>query len=148
MPSNEDLYRELEEQEAQDDARFDQRYRMKPIRGVARKEPDPLKAMKRYREEILPVLEARRRVAAGEGPTGNPIKDAWLRITGKDKVPEMAKEDVIEPSKGLVIDGPTIEEVQKIISENPDKFRDLAKAAPEVRPVAAERKPPSHYHHD
>lgn len=140
--ADEDLYREIEEQEAEDDARFKQRYAINEIKKVQRKEPDYVAAQERYEKEIRPVIEARARVESGLPITDNPLRNAWLRLTGKDKIVERPGFQIVEPSKGLILDGPTIEEVQKEIAANPEKYRHLAKIAPEVNPVEAKRKTP------
>ena len=139
---DDDLFHEIEEQEAADDARFKQQYRMQPLRNMARKPVDSTKARKQYEEEIKPVLEARARVLRGEGPTNNPLKNLYLKLTGQDQIVERPDFKMVEPSKGLVLDGPTLEEVRKEIEANPEAFRDLAKSAPEVRSVEAKRKGP------
>lgn len=148
MPSNEDLYREMLEQEAEDDRRYKQTQASKQMERVSPKRPNPQDARKRYQDEIAPVLEARRRVASGQAPTRNPLVNLLLKIKGEDKLPELPSDQIIEPSKGLVIDGPTIEEVQKVIAENPEAFRDLARSPVETRKVEAQRRNPGDLHHD
>ena len=148
MASNEDLYREIREQEEADDHRYRQQQAMREIAKVPRKPVNPLAAQNRYQEEIAPVLEARRRVAAGQSPTRNPLVNLMLKITGRDKLPELPKEQIVEPSKGLVIDGPTIAEAQKAIAENPMAFRDLSREPEEARKVEAKRRSSTDLHHD
>ena len=84
--NNEDLYRQMVEQEREDDLRYQQSLAAKNVK-VARREPDAMKAIARYNRDFKPVFEARQRVRNGRGPTGNPIKDAWLKMTGQIKLP-------------------------------------------------------------
>lgn len=146
MSQAEDLYREMSEQERRDDKRFGQDQAMKEISKVKPREPDADKAMERYQREIAPVFEARRRIAKGLPPTRNPIVNLYLRLTGQDHIEELPESEIIPPSKGLVICGPTLEEVQKAIAADPKRFHDLTRAAPEVRPVQARRKTPEDLH--
>jgi hypothetical protein len=147
MASPEDLYRELQEQEEADDRRYRQQQAMKPVR-IQRRPIDSNAAKKRFQEEIEPVLEARRRVANGQPPTRNPLVNLMLKIRGEDKLKELPPEAIIEPSKGLVVDGPTIADAQKAIAENPMAFRDLAKMPEEARKVEAKRRGAEDLHHD
>lgn len=140
MASAEDLYREMREQEEEDDRRFRQAQAMKQVARVQRRPIDTGDAKKRYAEEIAPVLERRARVAAGLPPTRNPLVNLMLKIRGEDRLPQLPKDQIIEPSKGLVIDGPTIAEAQRAIAENPEAFRDLAKSPEEARKVDAKRR--------
>lgn len=145
--NNEDLYRQMVEQEREDDLRYQQSLAAKNVK-VARREPDAMKAIARYNRDFKPVFEARQRVRNGRGPTGNPIKDAWLKMTGQIKLPEAAPEEIIAPNNGFALSGKTIAEVQKEIADNPDKYADLRRAAPKVSPVAAERKKSSDLHRE
>lgn len=140
MSREEDLYRELAEQEEEDDMRYHQARGGKEMKKIIPKQPDPVAAQKRYDEEIKPVLEARRRVQEGLPPTDNPLRNAWLKITGQDKIVERPGFQIVEPSKGLVLDGPTVDEVQKEIAANPEKYPHLQKHAPTVRPVMASKR--------
>ena len=140
--SAEDLYREMAEQESRDDARFDQRYAIREIQKVSPKGPDTEKARERYEKEIAPVLEARRRLAAGLPPTDNPFVNLWLKMTGKDKAEDLPQTEIVDRSKSFGLVGPSVEDIQKVIASDPDKFRDLARNAPEVRPVQVNRKTP------
>ena len=144
MPSNEDLYREMAEQEEEEDQRYKQLLAQSQIRRVQPNDPDYRKAQERYEREIRPVLETRARIIDGKPATGNPVRNAWLRITGQDKI--VPPEKIVEPSKGLVLEGPSIAEVQKEIAANPDKFRHLTRKAPDVRPTEAKRKAPQDFH--
>jgi hypothetical protein len=84
--SHEDLYREIQSQEEEDDARFRQNQAMREIKKVPRKEPDYVAAEQRYKKDFLPVFEARQRVLNGLPPTSNPFRNAWLKITGQDTI--------------------------------------------------------------
>jgi len=142
MPTNEDLYREIEEEETADDIRFNQRRAKDAIKAVKRKEPNAAIALQRYEREIKPVLEARKRIEDGLPPTDNPIRNAWLRLTGQDRIVEREGFAIVEPSKGLVLEGPSVEEVAKEIAANPEKFKHLSRQAPQVQKVEAQRRTP------
>lgn len=148
MPTNEDLFREIQEKDAADDARYRQALGGRELAKVKRKPVDPRSARQRYEEEIKPVLETRARIRSGLPPTRNPLVNLLLKIKGQDKLPELPKDQIIEPSKGLVIDGPTIAEAQKAIADNPEAFRDLAKAPADSRKVDAKRREPGDLRHD
>ena len=139
MPSNEDLYREMVEQERRDDKVYGQDYTMKAAR-ITPRGPDPEKAKERYKKEIGPVLEARRRIAQGLPATNNPFVNLFLKITGKDKLDELPQEEIVDRGKSFGLIGPSVEDIQKLIAQNPAQFRDLSRSAPEVRQVQARRK--------
>jgi hypothetical protein len=138
--NNEDLYRQMEEQEREDDLRYRQSLAPRQTGRAAKKEPDVMKALARFNRDFKPVFAARRRVRMGLGPTGNAIKDAWLKLTRKDKLPDESEIEVVAPDAGFVLSGPTIEEVQKEIAENPEKYADLRRVAPKVQPKAVDRR--------
>lgn len=135
--NNEDLYREIQSQEEEDDHRFKQNQAPKELKKLPRKEPDYLVADARFQKDFVPVFEARRRVLAGLPPTSNPFRNAWLKMTGQDKIPDV---EVVDPTKGLVLHGPTVDDVAKEIAANPEAYRHLAKVAPSVQPTQAERR--------
>lgn len=148
MASHEDLYREMVEQEEEADRRNQQALAM---RELAKKQPRPPRrdaAEERYREKILPVLETRRRIAAGLPPTTNPLVNLYLKITGRDRISELPKEEIKDPAKSFGLDGPSPEEIAKAIQENPEAFADLRRAPEAVRPVAAVRKSAQDLRHD
>ena len=140
MSRDEDLYADLQRQEEEEDYRYQQRRAELDSHKKPRREPNETAALARYNREIRPVLEARQRVIEGRAPTGNPVRNAWLRLTGRDKIPDVPKKDIADPTKGFVLSGPTIQEVQKEIAANPAAHRHLARKAPEVRRVEAKRR--------
>lgn len=128
MASNEDLLRDLEEQERRDDARYRPfnlaGRELSKVKPVAKPNKDNRSPLQRFEEDIAPVIERRRRVAAGLPISSNPFWNAWLKLTGQDKIPVV---DVVEPDAQFRTVGPTLEEITKQIAENPDAFRHLRK---------------------
>lgn len=145
MSRDEDLYRELVEREERDEALFERATKrkcdMKAI-PLPPRAPDADKARERYNREILPVLEARRRLAEGKPATNNPLVNLFLKVMGRDKLDELPPEEIVERSKGFGLVGPSVEDIQKEIAANPEKFKDFTRHAPEVRPVQATRRTP------
>ena len=131
MMSDEHLYRELQEQEREDDVRFRQNRSMDALRGFQPKPVDMSAAMQRYAKEFAPVFERRRRAMTSKAYR------IWLKATGQWKGMEVGDVEVVDPSKGLKLVGPTIEDVQREIAANPAKFKHLIRNAPKVSPVAA-----------
>lgn len=140
MPSNEDLWRQLEDQERRDDARFQQtagRRELKKRKPISQPRNDNRSPMQRYKEDIKPVLERRRRVEAGLPISNNPIYNLYLKVTGQDKLPEV---DLVQPDEQFQVVGQTTDEIRKIISENPAAFKHLAKMPEKVEATGATRK--------
>ena len=135
--SSEDLYREMLEREDEDDRRFKQRRAALDSHPVTVRRPNELISIARYNREIAPVIEARARISAGLPATRNPLTNAWLKLTGRDK---LKPADPVDPSKGFVMTGPTATEVQAMIIANPEKFKDLKRKAVDVTPRGAKRK--------
>ena len=139
MATNEDLYREMVDQERRDDKVYGQDYTMKAAK-ITPKGPDPDKGRERFKNEIAPVLEARRRLSAGLPATTNPLVNLYLKVMGKDKLEELPETEIVDRAKSFGLIGPSVEDIQKMIAQDPDKFRDLSRSAPEVRPVQVRRK--------
>lgn len=139
MPSNEDLWRELQEQEQADDHRYKQAQAMREIekRKPIATRMDGRSPEQRFKEDWSKRLEARRRVLKGLPPTKNPLYNAWLRLTGQDKLPQV---DVVEPDKGLKLTGFTQEEIVALIASDPKRFADLAKAPVSTQKVVASKR--------
>ena len=102
MANHEDLYRELQAQETHDDELYEQQYAKKAAKKVPQVAVDSNAAAKRYNEEILPVIQARRRVAQGLPPTNNPIKNLILKVTNKDKFTELSDIEIVEPTTEFI----------------------------------------------
>jgi hypothetical protein len=132
--SHEHLYRELLESERIEDHQNRQNLAMKELGKVALKPVDHAQAMKRFEAEWAPVFRARERARTSRAYR------IWLKATGQWKGMEPGDVEVIDPSKGLKLVGPTIEDVQREIAANPAAFKHLAKQAPQVGHVAAERR--------
>ena len=129
MPNNEDLLRELEEQERRDDARYRPfnlaGRELKKVKPVSKPNKDNRTPLQRFEEDIAPVIERRRRVEAGLPISSNPFWNAWLKLTGQDKIPVV---EVVEPDAQFQTVGPSVDEIRKQIAENPDAFKHLRKA--------------------
>lgn len=124
MADNEDLLRDIEE----DDAAAARLYKL-PAKNTPRPEPNAAAARHRYLRDFAPVIARQRRAAAGQPITNNPLKNAWLKLTGKDKLPNP---DVFDPVQGIAVEhGMTAEEVRLEIIAHPERYPDLAKAPPE-----------------
>lgn len=120
MPSDEDLLREIEEQEARDDHVFKQELAGKITSKVKRGKVDVEKAIRRHKKDWAPVIERRRRVAAGLPISKNPIFNLFLKVTGQDKIPEVKQ---FEPSKGMVLVGRTVDDIRREIAEKAKKTK-------------------------
>lgn len=132
MPSNEDLYREIQSQEEEDDMRFRQNQAPKELKKLPRKDVDYNAAVERFKRDFAPVFKRR------ELARTSVAYRLWLKATGQWKDLDGAK--VVDPSKGLVLEGPDVDAMQKEIAANPDAFRHLAKTAPKVMSVQAEHR--------
>lgn len=140
MPNNEDLLREIEEQERRDDSRYQQSAGMRELsklKPIARRRADNRTPMQRFEQDIKPVLERRKRVEAGLPISSNPFYNAYLRLTGQDKLPVV---ELVEPDKQYGTVGQTVDEIRQIISENPQAFRHLSKSPEHVRATGAKKK--------
>lgn len=135
MASNEDLYRQMEQEEEE----LQYRYRVprKDAIPPKRKEVDVQAAMARHARDFQPVIDTIKRAQAGLPLTNNPFKNFFLKLTGRDKVPTP---EVVEPTMEPVLVGKNEEERRLEIIENFEKNKHLRKAAVPVRPVAATRK--------
>ena len=132
--SNEHLYKELRDQEMEDDARFKQNRAMDELRKAPQKPIDHEAAMKRFNEDFAPVFARRERARTSRAYR------LFLKATGQWKGMDAGSVEVVDPSKGLVLIGPTVEDVQKEIAANPAAYKHLSKSAPQVAHVQAERR--------
>jgi hypothetical protein len=114
MPSDEDLLREIQEQEEHDDAAYDQTLARRFTAKVDRKPIDVEAALTRHAKKWKPIIERRRRAEAGLPITKNPLFNLYLRLTGQDKIPVV---ESVEPTKGVVPVGKTVEEIRREIIE-------------------------------
>jgi hypothetical protein len=133
MPSNDDLYREMVDRDEADDARYRQSLAGKEASKV-KPVVDYEKAQRRFEREIAPVFGRRAKAR------NNPIYRAFLKATGQWKGMDEGDVKLVDPSKGLVLEGPSVDEMQQRIAANPEAFKELAKRAPSVTPVSAERR--------
>lgn len=120
MGQNEDLLRELEDE----DAAAARLYKLSPPK-VVRPEPNADAARQRYLRDFAPVIARQRRAMAGQPITSNPLKNLWLKVTGKDQLPTP---DVFDPIQGIAVEhGMTAEEVRQEMLAHPELYPDLAK---------------------
>jgi hypothetical protein len=132
--SDEHLYKELMESERREDALYRQNLAPKAMGTFKPKVVDHAAAMKRYAEDFAPMYARRERARTSRAYR------LWLKATGQWKGMEAGDVEVVDPTKGLKLVGPTIEDVQKEIAANPKAFRHLAKMAPQISHVGAERR--------
>lgn len=144
MASNEDLWRELEELERRDEAGFQRivgrlhrHQELGKRKPVAAPRNDNRTPEQRFKEDIAPVIERRRRVEAGLPISGNPIYNLFLKLTGQDKLPVVEKFD---PDKDFQVVGQSTEEIRQIIAANPEAYKHLAKAPAKTQQVNAARR--------
>ena len=102
MANHEDLYRDLQEQEAMDDEIYNQTYAKKEVKKFKEAQIDSKAAAKRYNDEILPVIQARRRVAQGLPPTNNPIKNLIIKVRGDAKLTELSDQEIVTPTTEFI----------------------------------------------
>lgn len=132
--SDEHLFRELQDAECEDDLRFRQNLAPRALGTFKPKSVDHDAAMKRFHQDFAPVFARREKARTSRAYR------IWLKATGQWKGMETADVEAIDPSKGLKLIGPTVEDVQREIAANPAKFKHLAKSAPVVGHVDAERR--------
>jgi hypothetical protein len=130
--SNESLWNELREREEQEDARYKQNLAMKEVAKVKPKPVDYNAAMKRFNDEIKPVIERREKARTSKAYR------LFLKVTGQWT--DLDAAEAISPTKGLVSAGQTPEELAHEIQQNPDAFKHLSKTAPKITPVAADHR--------
>lgn len=139
MPSNEDLYQQMLEEEAEYNEQASRN--LKVARGgqpPPQREVNHAVARERYNRDVRPVIERIKRAEAGKPITRNPVYNAWLKLTGQDKVP---MPEVVDPVFGLAKQtGMTVEEVRAEILAHPELYPDLSRKAPKVQVVPAVRK--------
>jgi hypothetical protein len=134
MPSNEDLYRDLREREEEEDAAFRQNRAPDALRSFTPKPIDHDAAIKRFNEDFAPVFRRREKAMTSLAYR------LFLKATGQWKGMEVGDVEVVNPSAGLTLIGPTVEDVQREIAANPTAFKHLAKNAPAISHVPAERR--------
>ena len=130
--SDEHLYRELREQEQEEDARYRQNIAPQIVNKFKPKEVDYNAAMARFEKDFKTVFERRERARTSKAYR------LFLKATGQWT--DLDAAEVINPTKGLVVDGITPDELAKQVQQNPDAFKHLAKSAPKVQQVEARRR--------
>ena len=90
--------------------------------------------MERYKRDFAPVFARRE-----EARTSKAYR-LFLKATGQWQGMDPGSVEEVNPSKGLVVAGPTVEEIHKEIMADPAAYAHLAKTAPKVQPVAIERR--------
>ncbi len=119
--SDEHLWKELQEQEREDDVRYRQNRAPDALRGFQPKPVDYNAAMKRFNEDFAPMYARREKARTSRAYR------LWLKATGQWKGMEAHEVEAVDPSKGLKLVGPTIEDVQKEIAANPAKYKHLSR---------------------
>ena len=135
--SDEHLYRELVEREREDDVRYGQNRARDEIRKFTPKPVDHNRAMHLYETEIKPVFDRRRRAMSSVAYR------LFLKATGQWKGMEAKDVELVNPTKGLVTTGPSVDEMLEKIKKDPKAYRHLQRNAPPVHAVNAARKTPA-----
>lgn len=130
--SDESLYRELQEQEREEDERYRQNQAPKELGKVKPKPVDYNAAMKRFEQDFKPVFARREKARTSKA------YQLFLKVTGRWT--DLDAAEAIAPDKGFKITGETPDELAKRIQQDPDAFRHLAKSAPKVTPVEVSRR--------
>jgi hypothetical protein len=132
--NNEHLWRELSDAEREDDARFRQNRAMDELRKAAPKPIDHDAAIARFHQDFEPMFRRREKARTSLAYR------LFLKATGQWQQMDPGSVEVVNTSKGLVLVGPSVEDVQKEIAANPAAYKHLAKSAPQVGHVQAERR--------
>jgi hypothetical protein len=122
MAMPEDLYREMQQRDEEEKERYGVDAKAPP---APRRLPNEAEAKARYEKEIAPVIARVKRAEAGLPLTNNPLKNLFLRLTGKDKIPIPV---VVDATPGApVLAGKSQEEMRQEMIANPEQFTELAK---------------------
>lgn len=132
--SDEHLYRELMESEQREDALYRQNLAPKAVRNFTPKEIDHAKAALLAKTEIAPVFARRKRAQTSVAYR------LFLKATGQWKGMEAKDVELVNPTRGFVMTGPTDDEIRALIATDPKAVRQGAALIPAVQPVNAERK--------
>ena len=130
--SDESLYRELQEQEREEDERYRQNQAPKELNKVKPKPVDFNAAMKRFEQDFKPMFARREKARTSKAYR------LFLKVTGQWT--DMDAVEAISPTKGLQMAGESPQEMVKRIQQDPAAFAHLAKTAPKVTPVEATRR--------
>jgi hypothetical protein len=133
--SHEDLRRDLEEREREDDARYRQIQAPKVL-GAFKDPPkvDHDRAMARFKDEIAPVFERRKRAMTSAAYR------LFLKATGQWKGMEAKDVQLVNPTRGLMMTGPTDDEIRALIAADPKAVKKGAALIPIVQAVNAQRR--------
>lgn len=132
MASHEDLYRQMQQQDEEDAAHARSHYGV-PVKPapLPPREADANAARARYAKDIAPVI------ARIKKAQGSKVWRAVYKLMGHD----IPNPEAVDPTEGVSVQtGKSLEEVRKIIIENPDNFSDLRKKSETARRVEAMRK--------
>ena len=127
--SDEHLWRELQEKEQEEDYRYKQNLAPKILFKVTPKEVDHNAAMRRYEQEIAPVLARRQKARTSKAYR------LYLKATGQWT--DLDAAEVVDKSKHFTQVGPTVEDIVKEVQANPAAYKHLAKTGEKVTPVIA-----------
>ena len=129
--SDEHLWRELREQEQEEDARYRQNQAPQIVNKVQPKPVDYNDAMKRFEREVKPVLARREKARTSKAYR------LFLKATGQWT--DLDAAEAINPTKGLTPDGMTAEELAKQVQQNPEAYKHLTVAGlPKAEPKQVE----------
>jgi len=132
--SDEHLWKELQEQERADDVRYHQNRSADALRGFTPKTIDHNAAIERYERDFVPMFAARRKVMRSK------VFREKMRQSGDLKDMDLAPKDIVDPTRGMVSVGPTVEQIIRQIAKNPKAYRHLMKKSPKVGAVNAVRR--------
>ena len=127
--SDEALYRQMREEDEADEARMRQNVAPEPVRKKAAAQVDYTAALKRFEQDFKPVFERRKKARTSKAYR------IFLKAIGAWPKEGLDGAEVVEPTKGLKLTGPTPEEIAYAIQENPEAYKHLAKTAPKITPV-------------
>ena len=131
---DEHLYRDLLETEEREDFRNKQSLASRALGTFKPKEVDHDKAMHLFKTEIAPVIERRKKAMSSKAYR------LFLKLTGNWKGMEVGDVELVNPTRGPVMTGPTEAEILAQIAKDPTKSKMGSITAPQTSPVAAERR--------
>jgi hypothetical protein len=111
--SHENLWRELQAKEQRDDSLYDQELTGKATKGFVLKPIDRDKAMHLVKTEIAPVFARRKRAMSSKAYR------LFLKVTGQWKGMDPKDVELVNPTKGFAMVGPTEDEVRHRMLTDP-----------------------------
>lgn len=111
--SHEDLWKDLQAKEEMEDRLHGQELASKPTRGFVPKPIDHGKAMHLVKTEIAPVFARRKRAMSSKAYR------LFLKVTGQWKGMEPGDVELVNPTKGFAMVGPTEDEIRHRMFSDP-----------------------------